>query len=427
MKNTFGVLTVVAASLAGATCAHAQQAGETDVRVAISRTKLVDKGEIYENGVLDPGAGYSTRATHHATLAVLHYVFDGLAVEAAITTPATTDNTPAGSLAGTPNLGDDEFITGSLGLNFHPLKGRFQPYVGGGVERHFTTQQRDGLGVGLNIASAWGGYVKGGLEYQLTNRVGVFVEVKKAFTTTTATGLLPLDATYTRFASIVAKPRIDPFTISVGASAYFGKHADADTSSPAITEDTTKWTIRAGLSSLELADKVNLNIGGAPTPGAALSTREHFTPSIQIGRYLTKNIALNATLGLPPTIDIFGGGTIGGVGKLGKVTYGPTAFTVQYHFTRSGRIRPYVGAGLSYMIVFGSKDAAITNLKIGDDVAPAFEIGTDLMVDNSKALFIDVKKALLRPSTYGSFGGAPVVGKTQLDPWVFSTGMAFHF
>ena len=162
---------------------------------------------------------------------------------------------------------------------------------------------------------------------------------------------------------------------------------------------------------------------------------EHATPSVQIGRFLTDHIAVNATLGLPPKIDIYGGGTIGVLpdgkggftGKLGEITYGPTAFTLQYHFTREGRVRPYVGVGASYLITFDTKDGAFQNLKVGDDLAPAIEVGTDLMVSNKLGLFMDVKKAFLRPTAYGTFQGQDVVGKTQLDPWVFSGGLAIHF
>ena len=63
----------------------------------------------------------------------------------------------------------------------------------------------------------------------------------------------------------------------------------------------------------------------------------------------------------------------------------------------------------------------------GDDLAPALEAGTDVMVSNKLGLFMDVKKAFLRPTAYGTFQGNAVVGKTRLDPWVFSGGLAVHF
>jgi outer membrane protein W len=417
----------VASVLASITAvpAMAQEAGDSYVKVAASRTKLVDKGEVRTNGVLDPAAAYKTRPAKHGTVTAGYYVIDRVAVEGSISTPLTTNNIPAGSLAGLPNLGDDEFVLATFGLSLRPVKGPIQPYVGGGVQFQITTQQRDGLANGLNVPNTQGLYANGGIEFDLSKRVGVFVDVRKAFYHTNASGLLAGN-------KVTAKAVLDPLTISVGAVARFGRGSNA---AEPLARDTTKWTVRAGFSSLRLSDAVDLKVGGAPFAGAGLSTFEHATPSVQIGRFLTDHIAINATLGLPPKISIYGGGTIGVLpdgnggftGKLGEITYGPTAFTMQYHFTREGRIRPYVGVGASYLITFDTKDAAFKDLKVGDDLAPALEAGTDIMVANKLGLFMDVKKAFLRPTSYGKFQGADVVGKTRLDPWVFSGGLAVHF
>jgi outer membrane protein len=425
MFNRFALISAVAviASIS-ATPAYAQDKGDSYLKIAAARTKLVDKGQVYTNNVLDPAAAYKTRNTFHGVLTGGYYVIDNVSLDASISTPATTNNIPAGSLAGTPNLGDDEFILATFGASVHPIRGPISPYVGGGLAVQITTQERDGLAVGLNIPNAHGPYVNAGIDFALNSRAGFFFDVRKAWYHTSASGKLPLDATYTVFADVKAKAVLDPLTVQIGAIARFGKGADTDT---AIAPDTTKWTVRGGISSLTLSDRVALKVGGATYPGAALSTIEHQTVSVQIGRFLTKHVAVNATLGLPPTIDIYGGGSIGALPKLGKITYGPTAFTLQYHPTREGRIRPYVGAGVSYMISFATKDGAFQNLKVGDDLAPAFEAGTDIMVSNNMGLFLDVKKAFLRPSTSGTFQGAAVEGKTALDPWVFSSGVAVHF
>jgi outer membrane protein W len=416
----------VLASLIASAPALAQDAGDAFVRVGAARTKLIDKGVIRTNGVIDPAADYETRPTFHGVLTGGFYVIDGVAVEASISTPATTNNIPAGSLAGTPNLGDDEFTMVTLGASVHPFKGPVSPYVGGGYVRHFTTQERDALAVGLDIPNAGGPYVQAGVDFAISDRWGVFAEARKAFYHTNASGLLPLDATFTNFAAVAAKAELDPFTLQVGLTARFGNAAGRAASTP-IAPDTTKWTLRAGFTSLALADKVDLSVGGAPFPGAGLSTFEHQTVSLQIGRFLTPNIAVNATLGLPPSVEIFGAGSIGALPKLGEVTYGPAVLTVQYHPTRRGRFRPYVGVGAIYMIVFDTEDGAFQDLRVNDDVAVAFEAGADIMVNDRWAVFADVKKALLRPKAFGTFQGAPVAGQTRLDPWAFSGGVAFHF
>ena len=112
----------VLASIA-AVPAAAQEAGDSFVKVAASRTKLVDKGEVRTNGVLDPAAAYKTREARHGTVTVGQFIMDRVALQASITTPLTTNNIPAGSLAGLPNLGDDEFVLLTVGGSFHPFKG----------------------------------------------------------------------------------------------------------------------------------------------------------------------------------------------------------------------------------------------------------------------------------------------------------------
>jgi outer membrane protein len=202
------------------------------------------------------------------------------------------------------------------------------------------------------------------------------------------------------------------------------QHSDADAAR--LGPDGRRLVIRAGLTALRLSDQVRLDVGGAPFPGAGMSTFEHNTPTVQIGYMLTPQFAVNATLGIPPTIDVYGAGSIGALPKLGRVTYGPTALTLQYHPVASGWLRPYVGAGLSYMIVFGTKDGAFQDLKVDNDLGWAIEAGTDLMVSSRWGMFVDIKKAALRPRATGTFNGVPVVGRTRLDPWAFTGGVVFH-
>jgi len=427
MKYRFAVIASgsVLAAVTAAVPAQAQDAGDVTVRIAASRTKLIDEGEIRVNGIVDPSAGYSTREAYHATLSATYFPIDGLGIDASISSPATTNNIPAGSLAGTPNLGDDEFILLTLGGRFQPLDGPFSPYVAGGIQAQITTQERDGLAVGLDIANAHGPYVEGGVEFDVSPRWGVFASVRKAWYHTGASGLLPTDATYTTFLEVDAKAELDPLTIQVGLFTRFGS-PDSETGAP-VGESAGRWAIRAGLTSLRLADQVDLSVGGAPFPGAGLSTFEHATPTVQIGYFVTDNIAVNATLGFPPTIDVYGGGTIGALPKLGEVTYGPTCLTVQFHPVTTGRIRPFIGAGLSYMIVFGTEDGAFQDLEVSNDLGFAFEAGTDFMITERFGLFVDVKHALLRPTATGTFNGMAVVGETRLDPWAFSAGATFRF
>lgn len=288
--NTFTALPLVAITALGvATPAAAQQAGEVDVTAAIARTKLVDKGDVFVNGTQDPAAGYATREAYHSVVGISWFPIDHVALDATLSTPATTNNVPAGSLAGTPNLGDDEFVVGTIGASFHPLSGRFRPYVGGGYAFHFTTQERDGLAVGLAIENTNGPYVNGGVKVGLTNRLDIFADVRKSWYTTGASGKLPLDATYTRFADVDASAQLDPLTIQLGLGARFGAGTQAEDS--VVDRAAGDFLVKLGLTNLSLADKIDLMVGGAPFPGAGLSTFEHQTVSAQFAYFLTDTIS----------------------------------------------------------------------------------------------------------------------------------------
>ncbi len=197
---------------------------------------------------------------------------------------------------------------------------------------------------------------------------------------------------------------------------------------PATAQDgEPKWFGRAGLIGLDLADELELEFGGAPVPGAGMSTKTHYTPTFQIGRVIGRNFAVSFTGGIPPHIDIQGRGALEPFGKLAETTYGPVTLTVQYRPLRRGVFQPYVGAGAAYMHVFDTTDGAFRDVEIDDDISPALEAGTDIMFTKRYGIYFEAKKAFLRTETRGTFGGAPVIGQVKLDPWAFSAGGVIRF
>ena len=189
----------------------------------------------------------------------------------------------------------------------------------------------------------------------------------------------------------------------------------------------SKWFARVGVTQLTLADGLDLALAGAPIPGADLETKSHYTPTIQAGRLIGDHLAVSLTVGLPPHIEIQGSGALQPFGKLAETTYGPAVLSVQFRPLRTGTFQPYVGAGAAYMVIFSTKDGAFQDVEIDDDVAPALEVGTDIMLNDRYGIFLDAKKAFLRSEARGTFGGAPVVGQVRLDPWAISAGAVIRF
>ncbi len=201
----------------------------------------------------------------------------------------------------------------------------------------------------------------------------------------------------------------------------------AATAQDANTADTAPWLLRFGVANIQNSDKASLNVGGQPVPGAALHFNQIYTPMVEIGYHFTDDFAGVATLGFPPTISAYGGGSIAGYGKLEGTTWGPTALTVQYQPFHDGILRPYVGAGISYMIIFATHPAAVQNPGLSNDLAAALEVGTDLALSDQYSLFVEEKKAFLTTRATGTIGGFPLTGTADLSPWVFSAGMSLRF
>jgi outer membrane protein len=79
------------------------------------------------------------------------------------------------------------------------------------------------------------------------------------------------------------------------------------------------------------------------------------------------------------------------------------------------------------MIIFSTHAAAVQSPKLSNDLAPEFEAGSDFMFAENWGLFAEVKKAFLQSHATGTFGGAPLVGKATIAPWVYATGVTLHF
>lgn len=198
--------------------------------------------------------------------------------------------------------------------------------------------------------------------------------------------------------------------------------------SPTVAQEAdARWFVRGGVTQLTLADEISLKVAGTPVDNPGMSTKSHYTPTIQAGRFIGRNFAVALTVGLPPHIEIQGSKALAPFGTLAETTYGPATLTAQYRPLRQGTFQPYVGAGAAYMIVFSTRDAAFRDVEIDNDLSPALEVGADIMLSRRLGIFVDAKKAFLRTEARGTFGGNPVVGKVRLDPWALSVGGTVRF
>jgi outer membrane protein len=214
-------------------------------------------------------------------------------------------------------------------------------------------------------------------------------------------------------------------TVIVGGNATA---ADLPLKAPSLAiESLSPWYLHVGPGGLLYHESATIKAFGTTIPGANISQNWSPTVMLEVGYYLTPNWAISLTGGYPPTVKVNGAGTIAGLGKLGEATYGPMALTAHYHFDNWGRFRPYIGAGPAYMIVFGTKDAALTNVKVENSWGFVGQIGVDYMINQHWGWFFDVKQAYLRTNASGNLGVLPITARVKLDPTVLHTGLVYRF
>lgn len=189
------------------------------------------------------------------------------------------------------------------------------------------------------------------------------------------------------------------------------------------------WFVRAGGAYIGFDSSTKFYLDGAFVPGASATASDNGAFLFDIGYYLTKDISVMVTGGWPPKTTLTANGTAAALGTAGYVTYGPAALTAQYHFNL-GSIKPYVGGGVAYSIIFGTNDSAVRNLRINGNFAPVVQGGFEVPVSGHWSLFADVRKLWLSVDAKGdvpAFGFAPAKADVTLDPLVVSGGIAYRF
>jgi len=201
----------------------------------------------------------------------------------------------------------------------------------------------------------------------------------------------------------------------------------AAVSTTARAEDASRWFVHFGPAQVAPDESAKMTAGGALVPGGTVSIASEWTVEGELGYFITPNIAIAVAAGVPPTFTVNAAGTLAAVGKAGEMTGGPAGVLAQYHFNRQGRFQPYVGAGVSFLVVFDTKDGAMTNLKAKSAVGTALQVGADYMINDRWGAFVDVKKAYVGTVATGSMFGGPVRAKVKVDPLVSSFGVTYRF
>jgi outer membrane protein len=126
------------------------------------------------------------------------------------------------------------------------------------------------------------------------------------------------------------------------------------------------------------------------------------------------------------------GGALGGA-DAGSVWVLPPTLTLQYFFG-SGKIRPYVGAGINYTVFYSydlSEDLAdlgITNVTFSNSFGFDGDIGVDISLGGNWLLNADIKYIQISTDARLKVGSDTLdTISVDVDPWVFGIGAGIRF
>ena len=165
-----------------------------------------------------------------------------------------------------------------------------------------------------------------------------------------------------------------------------------------------------------------LHPGDESTPDG-LSVDDEFLPTATLTYFFNKNLAVELFCCFAK-VDA----TLDGVGEVADFWVFPPALTLQYHFDNMGALKPYVGAGVQYILPFsedGKGALAGQNVNVDDALGFTLQAGVDLSLGQGWYLNADVKKTWIEHEVSVSPLGANF--DVELDPWIFSVGLGYRF
>lgn len=166
-----------------------------------------------------------------------------------------------------------------------------------------------------------------------------------------------------------------------------------------------------------------LHPGDDSTP-AGLSVEDEVLPTATLTYFFTKNIAAELFCCFAK-VDA----ELDGAGKVADFWVFPPALTLQYHFDSMNGFKPYLGAGVQYILPFsedGKGALAGDTVTVDDALGFTLQAGVDVELGQGWYLNADVKKTWIdhdvrvRGATNADF-------EVELDPWIFSIGAGYRF
>lgn len=168
--------------------------------------------------------------------------------------------------------------------------------------------------------------------------------------------------------------------------------------------------------------------------GSDTRAKDAWVPTVAAEYFVSPRVSIE-TICCVTQHDVRGSGALKGAVLVDNAEVIPATVTVKYHFPLEGGVKPYVGAGPAYFMVFGegvgasARALGATKVGLSSELGAALQAGIDVPLrDKAVGLSLDVKRYFV-DTTARLHAGSRLVLETEhkLNPWVASAGVTWRF
>lgn len=193
----------------------AAEDGLWSVHIGVGRISLDEKARVEAAGNVIPGASIGLNNRLSGVIEVERYVSPAFAVAFSAGLPVKQTITGKGTIMPYGVLGRINSGPAAATFQWRPWRGALlRPYVGAGVAYLHVFNSKAGSLRDLDVSDDIGPVVQAGLEIPVKQSVGLFLDAKRAFLRTDATGSLG-------GTPIAARVRMDPVVLHAGLAISF--------------------------------------------------------------------------------------------------------------------------------------------------------------------------------------------------------------
>ena len=190
------------------------------------------------------------------------------------------------------------------------------------------------------------------------------------------------------------------------------------TATPALAQQAGDWTFSLGAHVVAPKSDNGSLAGGA----LEADVGDNWRPTITGEYFFRDNWGIEVLASLPFHHDI----ELNGV-KAGSTKHLPPTVSLQYHFTGSEKVKPFIGAGVNYTLFFSQGSTgplAGADLDLDNSFGLALHGGLDFAVGTNKFVRLDAR--WIDIDTDVKVNGASV-GTVNIDPMVYGAAFVWKF